>query len=67
MPIASRTEPFVEPRPWTDPGDLGDFDAVLPLVACSGGYVLIEFNAGADLDTALIEREHLGGTCVNHG
>jgi glutathione synthase/RimK-type ligase-like ATP-grasp enzyme len=23
----------VEPRPWTDPGNLGDFDLVLPLVA----------------------------------
>jgi glutathione synthase/RimK-type ligase-like ATP-grasp enzyme len=31
--VLGRAGFVVEPRPWTDPGDLGEFDLVMPLVA----------------------------------
>ncbi|MEO7603351.1 MAG: hypothetical protein ABIS39_08890 [Sphingomicrobium sp.] len=47
----------VAPRPWTDPGDLDDFDAVLPLVAW--GY---QTDPGHWF--ALLDQLERGGNCV---
>ena len=47
----------VEPRPWTDPGDLGTFDVVLPLVAW--GY-----QTDPDHWFGLLDQLERGGNCI---
>src|SRR6266851_9408689 len=43
-----------------------DFDAIV-IGSGQGGTPLCMALAGAGLRTALIERQHVGGTCVNEG
>ena len=54
-------------RPRTEgTGQVETFDAVV-IGSGQGGSPLAESLAGAGWKTALIEREHVGGTCVNVG
>jgi pyruvate/2-oxoglutarate dehydrogenase complex dihydrolipoamide dehydrogenase (E3) component len=43
-----------------------DFDAIV-LGSGQGGTPLCQALAGAGMRTALVEREHVGGTCINEG
>ena len=43
-----------------------DFDAIV-IGSGQGGTPLCQALAGAGMRTALVEREHVGGTCINEG
>src|SRR5438477_13209840 len=51
----------------TLPGTSGEHYDAIVIGSGQGGTPLCQALAGAGMRTALVEREHVGGTCVNEG